>query len=422
MERENIITGDCIEEMRKLDDESVDAVITDPPYGLSFMGKEWDGFSNNEALQEWTREWAVECWRVLKPGGHLLSFGGTRTMHRITTGIEEAGFEVRDTIMWVYASGFPKSLNIGKAVDKKLGNEREVIGKSKWSQPAKSGHHAGLTDKNVKYTGENKERYTPVETRGNSEWEGFGTALKPAHEPIVLARKPLSEKSIVNQVLTNGCGGLDIDGCRIPIKSSDDVFAKNPHTERKSTDDYDGNCYGKYSESKYEIGSKGRFPANVICQDDALNDGELTKNQGHWSKSKTTGFGKFGGGTSEYSGVGEKDKSFGSKSRYFDLDLWAEKNGILNVPKASKSEKNKGCEELEENNRHPTTKPVKLMSWLVKLVSKEGDTVLDPFIGSGTTGVACKKLGRNFVGIEKESEYVKIARARINAEVQEEPS
>jgi len=493
-----IIRGDCLEEMKKMSDNSVDAIITDPPYDLismtkprtdpiavegndgkgnpfcrkqaskGFMGKEWDGTGIAFKVELWK-----ECLRVLKPGGHLISFGGTRTYHRMAVAIEDAGFEVRDMLEWIYASGFPKSLNVGKGVDKykrrdfvltakELGLlpkdanrsfidwtkeehtpsnkyweefkrlipkedwekiEREVIGKGQ----------AGFLEKNNVFELDNKGYGNFNLTKGTSVWEGFGTALKPAHEPIIMARKPLECKTIVENVLKYGTGAIDIDGCRIP--TSEDLkcpFEGKMNFTKEGC--YDGGTTSGNFIRHYEQNTQGRFPANIICTDDALNDGEMTKSGNMNGVYKNTLMankaGTRDGKEIHLQQVGDS----GSKSRYFDIDVWAEKHGLLQFPKASKSERNEGCEGLEEKqkwnkggvgtgisarenivsrNIHPTVKPVHLMAWLVRLVSKEGDVVLDPFVGSGTTGVACMKLNRKFIGIEKEEEYCKIAEARI---------
>lgn len=437
-----IIKGDCIEEMKKLDENSVDAIITDPPYDLSkptygfergkqdnpygrtvkggFMGKQWDGTQVAFKKETW-----IEALRILKPGGYILAFGGTRTYHRMTCGIEDAGFEIRDCIMWIYGSGFPKSLNIGKQIDKIQGNEREVLGKKPHTSPkadnsvkaSSYGISGGLGD----YAG---ERIHENITKGNSEWEGWGTALKPACEPIVVARKPLSEKNVALNVLKWGTGGINIDACRIGTETLKEHKAGNIPNDR-----------GKWGlkEGYVMPERQGRFPANIILDEEAgeiLDEQSGILSQGHWSKTKTTGFGEFGGGSSTYEGVGEKDKTKHGASRFFYC------------AKASKSERNFGCEEMEEKlnskmfrnanntsdkisdgferfdtlpskNNHPTVKPIKLMEYLIKLVSKENSIVLDPFTGSGTTGIACVKLNRQFIGFEKEEEYVKIAEARI---------
>lgn len=434
-----LIHGKSEEELKKLKESSIDAIVTDPPYHLTsivkrfgkensapakygtdgvfsraskgFMGKEWDGGDIAFNKEMWK-----ECLRVLKPGGHLVAFSATRTYHRMATAIEDAGFEVRDMLEWIYAEGFPKSLNIGKKIDELLGNQRKIIGKSKSGNK----NNGVTTSINSKGGFGHKEGLIDI-TKGNSDWEGFGTALKPAHEPIVLARKPLSEKTIVDNVLKYGTGAIDIDGCRIP-------------------------------------NSVGRFPANIIVTDDALNDGKISKS----IKAKQDKSGS-GGIWEKSTGVpaGETYSDTGSNSRYFDIDHWATKYGLIQIPKASKSEKNEGCEGLETTekftagnysqsptcedcnltingtndhskcsgevyykkmeskntkNNHPTVKPVHLMAWLVQLVSKKGDIVLDPFMGSGTTGVACMQLDRNFIGIEMEEDYIKIAESRIENE------
>tara|TARA_R100001086_G_scaffold248113_1_gene184168 strand:+ start:1334 stop:2644 length:1311 start_codon:yes stop_codon:yes gene_type:complete len=429
-----IIKGDCIQCMQSMQDNSVDAIVTDPPYGLEFMGKDWDKFGKAQnigggtmknrntpfqrgdktppayyiwtnkqkhEMQHFFQEFAIEALRVLKPGGFLLAFGGSRTYHRLACGIEDAGFEIRDQIMWLYGSGFPKSLNIGKQLEK-----QQV-----------------MMDSLVR------------------EWEGWGTALKPAHEPIVVARKPLAEKNVALNVLKYGTGGINIDACRIGTDKLDKNWRVNPSVRNKETEKH---LYGDYNKhNTHNLKEQGRFPANIILDEEAgkmLDEQSGILGQGHWSKTKTTGFGEFGNGTSEYFGVGEKDKTKHGASRFFYC------------AKASKSERNLGCENMDEKsykvnfrespkegsikkygieealeklknlkskNNHPTVKPIKLMEYLIKLVSKEGAVVLDPFLGSGTTGIACAKLNRNFIGIEKEEEYVKIAEARIKPFLQQ---
>jgi len=425
MEFNKVYNMDCLEGLKLLDDNSVDAIITDPPYELGFMGKKWDSTGIAYNVDLWR-----ECLRVLKPGGHLLAFGGTRTYHRMAVAIEDAGFEVRDMLEWIYASGFPKSLNVGKAVDKiaprlgqfdefakhlteqikesgktqkeiaslfpsktggltgcvwnwanganvptvaqwnilkpllnlsddffplieRIEREREVIGKMKLPD--------GHSFAGERYTDKNGSTLKNI-TKGNSEWEGFGTALKPAHEPIIMARKPLSEKTIVENVLKHGTGAIDIDGCRIPTSET--------LKEQKVKGSNGGEAYGDYNlDAIYTPSEQGRFPANIICTDDALNTGK-------------------------------------DESRYFSIDVWAEKHGLLQFPKASKKDRGEG-------NNHPTVKPVHLMSWLVRLVTPKNGLILDPFTGSGTTGVACKKLNRQFVGIEMNKEYCDIANKRL---------
>ena len=246
-----VIQGDCLEKLKDLEDNSVDSVVTDPPYELGFMGKSWDNSGIAYNVDMWK-----ECLRVLKPGGHLLAFGGTRTYHRMASAIEDAGFEVRDMIEWCYGSGFPKSHNIGKSVDKLQGNEREVVGKEKG---------AGTTGNNQvgNQTFVAKNQYedgTHDITKGNSEWEGWGTALKPAHEPICMARKPLAEKTVAENCLKWGTGGINIDGCR--VGTSDNLnggaYSGGDKKQGDASSYFTGTKAGKYQQPL------GRFPANLI--------------------------------------------------------------------------------------------------------------------------------------------------------------
>jgi site-specific DNA-methyltransferase (adenine-specific) len=350
-----LLLGDCLDKLKELEDNSVDSVVTDPPYEIGFMGKGWDdsGIANNPELWK-------EVLRVLKPGGYLLSFSHSRTYHRQAVAVEDAGFEIRDQIMWVYGSGFPKSLNLGKAVDKLQGNEREVVGDNPYNKIRGKG---SIEDAFESMQGQS------VITKGNSDWEGWGTALKPAHEPIVMARKPLSEKTVADNVLEWGTGGINIDGCRVEGK---------PRTSHK-----DGNKVGNYqSEKKYgQIadgavcdGAEGRFPANIIFDEEA---GKMLPDAGQ-------------------GGYGEETTS--SASRFFYC------------PKTSKSDRSEG-------NNHPTVKPTDLMAYLIRLVTPKGGIVLDPFMGSGSTGKAAVREGMEFIGIERETEYFQIAEARINWEI-----
>lgn len=620
-----IIHGDCIEEMKKLEPNSVDAIITDPPYGLEFMGKSWDKFkdakniaggtshgtpfnrqedrampsfhqlSNLDKLsfQEFTKEWAKEALRVLKPGGYLLSFGGTRTYHRMTCGIEDAGFEIRDCIGWVFGSGFPKSLNVSKSIDKMKGLKREVLEERRTIPNSSSWE----TDKGMLAVGEQNFDVTLPNSPEAKEWEGWGTALKPAWESICVARKPLSEKNVALNVLKWGTGGINIDESRIGTKGG----TKHEEGEKE----YNNEIYGKglYKEFGKEIPNLGRFPANIIfeCICDELIEGETIgkdlpeDNSKSNAESQIYGFAKYEnmyksgkhyqdkilthtnpncpcymldeqsgiskssdairynnqkqtsmnspiyGVYNDYEGKGFNDK--GGASRFFYvakaskserildsyvtikfiksellnklwqeentelvellkkvilewginnfnivisgenimvqchkdslsiikmeinkttelkilnlLQLWSIKgstqtvnlktdNGLKNVQNAANGnqlQKNSGILQrkggfvitdvanaiyellLKINNKkeeqaysnHPTHKPIKLIEYLIKLVSCEGSVILDPFLGSGTTAIACIKTNRNFIGIEKESDYIKIAEARINA-------
>lgn len=370
--KRRLYVGDCIQELRKLPDNSVDSMVTDPPYGLEFMGKDWDapwkdartdkrGIVNpaewggnqdsvsggnaysrsrvrhghaasykvnpaktGQQFQAWCEQWAAECLRVLKPGGHILSFGGTRTYHRMVCAIEDAGFEVRDSIHWIYGSGFPKSMNVSKAIAKSRQED-------------------------------------------STEWEGWGTALKPAHEPIVLARKPL-EGSVAKNVLKYGIGGLNIDNSRV---------------------------------------TDGRWPADVILDSEAGNS------------------------------LDTQDGANGA-SRFFKQVDWEPDYDVpfIYQAKANKKERNAGVEQLPavsapamgngiggkehdpetatpKHNHHPTVKPVALMQYLIRLVTPPGGTVLDPFLGSGTTAVAVIHEGMNWIGVERSEEYVPIIKARV---------
>ena len=475
-----LLNGDCIEEMQKLidDGKQVDSIVTDPPYHLTsiterfgkegsapaqhgtdgafaraskgFMGKEWDG--GDIAFRKETWELA---YKLLKPGGHLLAFSGSRTYHRMAVAIEDAGFDIRDQIMWLYGSGFPKSLNIGKAIDKKLGNDREVVGTIERGSVEKA------IEKGVGYTADpanqnNKAIFgygTETVTKGNTEWEGWGTALKPAHEPIVMARKPISEKSIADNVLKHGTGGINIDGCRIEgdVKHPDsnpdfrDVAkkamaqggkdklnfnqitdAKRKTTKRKSRSEdgvwTDDNSGMKAEGSEFaDADPKGRFPANVMHDGSEVVKDIFPHTKSGKDKNPTEGnvSGFFGNNMGYYS----KDANYGdegSAARYFYC------------PKVSRTERDKGLSGKKDGkpvrwnkagewtndttpakNSHPTVKPIELMKYLCRLVTPKGGTVLDIFMGSGSTGMAAKDEGFDFIGIEKDKEYFQIAEQRI---------
>ena len=379
-----ILNGDCIKEMQKLIDDGVqvDSVVTDPPYELGFMGRSWD--STGIAFQKETWELAL---KLLKPGGYLLAFSASRNYHRMAVAIEDVGFEIRDQMMWLYGSGFPKSMNVGKAFDKKL---------------------------------------------GNSEWEGWGTALKPAHEPIVMARKPLSEKSIVDNVLKHGTGAINIDECRVEgeVKRPDtnpdfrDVAkkamaeggqdklnfnqitgAKRKKVVRKSRNESgvwtDGNSGMKAEGTQYaDADPRGRFPANIMHDgsdvvQDIFPNTKTTYVSKHHANNRTTESAV--GDLGHPGNQGFNDE--GSASRYFYC------------PKTSKSERHNSA----MKNTHPTVKPQKLMQYLCRMVTPKGGTVLDMFMGSGSTGMAAKDEGFDFIGIEKEKEYFEIAEARIES-------
>ena len=392
-----LLLGDCLDKLKELDDNSVDSIVTDPPYGLSFMGKKWDYDVPSQQIWE-------ECMRVLKPGGHLLAFAGSRTYHRMAVRIEDAGFEIRDQIMWVYGSGFPKSMNIGIQVDKKLGNEREVVGEKVRGdvEKAKENGAGYLADPANRNNTKQFGYGTQTITKGSSEWEGWGTALKPAHEPIVMARKPLSEKTVVDNVLEWGTGGINIDESRIRIDLENEDRARSKNTIQKTSGiGFTGNKKDSQETPLYNL-EQGRFPANIIFDEEA---GRILDEQSGTSKS-TGGTNdivvesKFG----QVSNIPQKPFNFGDvggASRFFYC------------PKTSKTDRNEGV----DSNVHPTVKPTDLMLYLIRLVTPKGGTTLDPFMGSGSTGKAAVRGGFDFVGIERETEYFEIAEARINSEI-----
>lgn len=406
--------------MKEMPDNSVDSIVTDPPYELGFMGKSWDSTGIANSVEMWS-----EALRVLKPGGHLIAFSGSRTYHRMAVAIEDAGFEIRDQIMWVYGSGFPKSLDISKAIDKTAGAER-VNGKLKF----RGGTQLGVINDD---SWEPKDVYEsePVSDLAK-QWAGWGTALKPAHEPMVLARKPIVG-TVVNNVLTYGVGGLNIDGSRVAGKLEGDPnrFAKT-----------DGGEFVMKLHDAPVVRSEGRYPANFIHDgsDEVVNSFPETKATG---SGKVSGFRK--GGDSEnsvgISGVKTAADGFsdsGSAARFFycaktsktdrneGLDEFERKAKVFNGQSDKPAGNAKGSVEDKFStqpsaNNHPTVKPTELMRYLVRLVTPPQGTVLDPFMGSGSTGKACAYEGFDFIGIEQSAEYVEIARARIEfALLQEE--
>ena len=411
-----LLQGDCLQKLKELKDNSVDSVVTDPPYEIGFMGKGWDdsGIANNPELWK-------EVLRVLKPGGHLLSFSHSRTYHRQAVAVEDAGFEIRDQIMWIYGSGFPKSHNIGKSVDKLLGNEREVIGSRKLQ---------GTT----LHEGNFRKNHDEIDlTKGQSPYEGWGTALKPAHEPIVMARKPF-KGTVANNVLEHGTGGINIDGCRVGFVSDGDKKEATEKNQHKKFDSKMGTneVYGDYSMLEPQnYDAVGRFPANIIFDEEA---GKILDEQSGITKSggKKSNVKEYNKNRGEFvSNMGETYNSYepneGGASRFFYC------------PKASKKDRNDGLDHIkvkktksqesildysdkynatrsERQNIHPTVKPTDLMAYLVRLVTPKGGTVLDPFMGSGSTGKASVREGFNFIGIEREDEYMEIAKSRIEHE------
>jgi DNA modification methylase len=569
-----VIDGDCVEAMRAMPEASVDAVVCDPPYGLEFMGKDWDRFASQDttaaaqrgeaggfgtdkgkpwhkarsgthgvrstfrcrrcggwsgtfsdarrarqrpcecvepdfdyagapqsmlAFQAWCTEWATEALRVLKPGGHLLAFGGTRTYHRLTCAVEDAGFEVRDCLAWLYGSGFPKSLDVSRAIDKAAGAERQVVGPSARHVSGKPEQRTeGLNGTGTFAETVGMGAYVTAPATPDAErWQGWGTALKPAHEPIVLARKPLIG-TVARNVLVHGTGALNVDGCRIDsggvTSSSDSAGLGKGYGSRDSEPD---RKYGKgIGGIVAEAHALGRWPANVAlshtesCQQvgtrrvkgshptgdraargkagdgygfeangkvDARVDADGMETVAAWvcapdcpvrlldeqtgEMASPAPYVRTAGADSDIYGDG-----LGRKGRGAMQDGYGDRGGasrFFYVAKASSAERNAGLDGFEpvhrvngnkwtdqdyrvargerprsaesgpRRNVHPTVKPVDLMRWLVRLVTPPGGTVLDPFAGSGTTGIAAVLEGFGFVGIEREAEHVTIARARI---------
>jgi DNA modification methylase len=411
-----VLHGNCLEVLKTLEGNSVDSIVTDPPYELGFMGKKWDSTGIAYNVDLWK-----ECLRVLKPGGHLLAFGGTRTYHRMVCAIEDAGFEIRDCIMWIYGSGMPKSHNISKAIDKKLGAEREKLGIAPTTRAKTDVDNQIL---NWGGHGKGKIHYvTKPATKQAEQWEGWGTALKPANEPIVLARKPISEKTIAENVMKWGTGGLNIDGCRIGT----DTITSRP-SNMSNNNHYAQDEWTKSNPIGELKTYTGRFPANVILDEEAARmldeQSGISKGSSKPRKNKETGRICYG----DY------------KTIVTQNDTWGDSGGasrFFYCAKASKKERNMGLEDVEpttvddgrnkpidnpflrgktpRRNTHPTVKPVKLMEYLITLVTPPNGIVLDPFFGSGTTGVAAVNLGFNYIGIELDEHYVEIARRRINA-------
>lgn len=441
--------GDCVEVMRELPDASVHAVVTDPPYGLGFMGKAWDAdfmrytteqrrkyagdpsggtgpnggyrsaaseagpydlsLTGNQGFQLWCQEWALEALRVLKPGGHLLAFGGTRTWHRLAVAVEDAGFEVRDSIAWMYGSGFPKSLDVAKAVTAKetLGNssrrsnrlamtgegpESEMTTQGKWEQGQTEGSYTSRTSKAPP-----RANLTPAA----QQWQGWGTALKPAFEPIVVARKPLVG-TVAENVLAHGTGALNIDGCRIASPDGVPLFAQ------KGNDSANG-IYGDGLNGSKSLGERdyttGRWPANVIL--DESQAAELDKQSGESVSATRVNNGRNHTRIESYTpdrgaGGDRGHTDSGGASRFFY------------VPKAGSNERPRDGEVA-----HPTVKPLELMRYLVKLVTPPGGTVLEPFAGSGTTLEACVVEGFQVIGIELTEDYLPLITQRITKPIEQ---
>ncbi len=434
--------GDCLDVLATLPDASVDAVVTDPPYGIRFMGRSWDGadiesatatrraqaampddgrsganggyrsasteagrynLSANATFGHWCEAWARECLRILKPGGHMLAFGGSRTWHRLASAVEDAGFEIRDSIAWLYGSGFPKSLDVSKAIDRSAGAEREVVGKGENYGRSKRadgkavlGDFAGTWD------------VTAPATPDAERWQGWGTALNPAFEPIVVGRKPLAGTVAAN-VLTHGTGALNIDGCRVGDGS--DSQGARPDHEASARNRYDQSGAVDFAATPGPRGGSpaGRWPANVLLDETqaaALDEqsgerpagGKVTGNQ----TSRTGDNGIYGAfGAVENQPYGDS----GGASRFFPTFRYKAKAPSSERPRI-------------DGIAHPTVKPLALMQWLVRLVTPPGGVVLEPFAGSGTTAEACVAEGFRCIAIERGADYLPLIVSRLDKPIQ----
>ena len=412
--------GDCIEAMKAMPPESVDAIVTDPPYGLGFMGKKWDGLPPS-------LEWAEACYRVLKPGGHIAAFGGTRTWHRLAVAIEDAGFEMRDSLAWLYGSGFPKSMNVGKAIDKLAGAEREVVGE--YASPEGTTGWKGQTSRAVygvsAYVDGEPRPITAPATPEAEAWDGWGTALKPAFEPIVLARKPLAEKTVARNVLAYGTGAINIDATRIEYNG----IPSHTHFDGQVTRG-DASSYGATSKLTPPHPS-GRWPANVLLDQHAAawvdeQSGDIKGRVG----MKQNGVGSFA--LSGFSTLAELEASAAiggtcpngrdartTLARYRTNKAQADETpGTEDQGGASRFFYTAKAPKRERPNvdgvQHPTVKPLAIMRWLIRLVTPPGGVVLDPFAGSGTTIEAALIEGFDPIGIEMEADYLPLIQHRID--------
>jgi DNA modification methylase len=406
MKKFDLHHGDCLEVMATMEADSVDAIVTDPPYGLSFMGKNWDHGIPGKPFWE-------QALRVAKPGAHLLAFGGTRTFHRLVCAIEDAGWEIRDCVMWVYGSGFPKSLDVGKAIDKAAGAEREVVGFGKYANRSRT---SGIkTNALGAYSSSESDFETAPATEAAKQWDGWGTALKPAWEPVILARKPLPG-TVAENVLRHGVGGLNVDGTR--IRTEEDTGRRNVKGPYESSRTWNTSSTGPQDTTGH---CKGRYPANLI-HDGSEEVLALFPDAFGGSSNGDATVGVSGNSTPLRRGMLIPRNDSGSAARFFYCS------------KADKRDRDEGCELLEEKvakrtqdggddtrgrpiprnrNHHPTVKPTSLMQYLCKLITPPDGLVLDPFMGSGSTGKAAMLAGFRFVGIEREAEYLEIARARV---------
>lgn len=418
-----IIQGDCLEVMKTMEENSIDFIVTDPPYGLHFMGKNWDG--RVPAIEIW-----AEALRVCKPGAMLAAFGGSRTHHHLMLAIEGAGWEIRDCIMWIYGSGFPKSLDVSKALDKSKGLEREIIGKVKKLASSASCHKGYERPWAYDEHGNPKTEMniTKPSCKLAKTFDGYGTALKPAYEPIIMAMKPI-DGTFAQNAEKWGVAGINVNECRIEAQDQDKL-AKN--WDRSTITDMRSGNYGNGIASGIELSTKapnGRWPANIIFDEEAgalldemtgvLKSGSIEPH--HKFKKEANCYGTYQPRT----GINQKGDS-GGASRFFYCAKASSKErnagleGMPDIPSSCNLRQSGGLpkpsKEFTVKNFHPTVKPIALMKYILKLLAPPGNPIcLDPFCGSGSTLVAAQEVGIECIGIEKQEEYCEIAENRLNA-------
>jgi hypothetical protein len=424
-----LLNGDCLEVLKTFPANSVDSLVTDPPAGISFMGKAWDDDrGGRDEWIKWMSEVMAECLRVLKPGAHGLVWSIPRTSHWTAMALEDAGFEVRDCVTHLFGSGFPKSLDISKAIDKAAGARREVVSTIK-KTPSACSDSMNSYGYRESYEGKKTMDITAPATDAAKQWQGFGTALKPAHEIWILVRKPCSEKTVAANVLKWGTGALNIDAGRIETEANPKNGVKNPGM-RESESGFGGGLRTDYH-------AQGRFPSNLVfshtehcteemcditCAVKALDEQSgTTKSSAQQRNNKPSPNLAMSGENSGHISYGHSDSGGASRFFYVAKISSSERNaGLEGFPgkekytEASMTPMRDHREQKLVANTHPTVKPKKLMGYLIKLITPPGGTALDPFMGSGSTGIAAKECGFEFIGIEREAEYFEIAKARIN--------
>lgn len=388
-----IHTGDCRVILPTIPDNSIDSIVTDPPYELGFMGKSWDSTGIAYDVTVWQ-----QCLRVLKPGGHIIAFGGSRTYHRLAVAIEDAGFEIRDQIQWIYGSGFPKSLDVSIAMDKQAGVNGNWFVHPKYANRNGNGSDSIFGQTNAREG--IRHLYDPA-TDLAKQWQGWGTALKPAHEPAVLARKPLFG-TVADNVTKWSVGAINVDGCR--IDANGETYQRTGLTSRLR------GYHGIESDDKIFSNPQsplGRWPANVIFDEEAAQ--ALDGQSGHSVSSQSTRddmrIRAYSERLKQASGNHRPENTYsdyGGASRFFY------------VAKVSGSERQSAFYNANGKvNHHPTVKPITLMRYLVRMITPRGGVVLDPFTGSGSTGCAAVIENCSFVGMDITPEYVDIAKKRI---------